>query len=117
MLTKPSGLKSVQASDNAALANFNRNDDLLDFLLRPYREKVDLATWDDAAKKYTKVEYLRPEDSSVAITAVLSNKDAGTQNFLTDTWTMNTPAGVKTRIWTLVYDASGNVVDKTYADS
>ncbi|WP_442601735.1 hypothetical protein [Paenibacillus sp. KN14-4R] len=115
MLTKPSGIRSVQANDNAALANFNRNDDILDYLLRPYREKVDTSTYDSETDKYTKVEYLRPEDGSVAISCVLSAKDAN-GNYLTDTWTLNMPSGVKTRIWTLVYDANGKVVDKTYVD-
>jgi len=116
MLTKPSGIKSVQANDNAVLSNFNRNDDLLDFLLRPYREKVDISTYDATAEKYKKIDYLRPEDGSVAISCVLSNKD-NKGNYLTDTWTLNMQNGVKMRIWTLTYDSNGNVVDKTYVDS
>ncbi|MCR8645574.1 hypothetical protein NV379_23325 [Paenibacillus sp. N1-5-1-14] len=115
MITKPSGIRSVQSNDNAAIANFNRNDDILDFLLRPYRERIDTGSYDAATDKYTKVDFLRQEDGGVAVSCVLSNKDSN-GNYLTDTWQLNMPSGVKTRVWTLVYDVNGKVVDKTYVD-
>jgi hypothetical protein len=116
MLTKPSGIKSIEFNDNAVIANQNRNDALLDFLLRPYREQVDLTTLDAAAKIYTTVWYKRPEDGTIAITSVLSAKDVN-GNYLTDTWTIVLPAGTVTRTWTLTYDAEGALTDKTYVDS
>jgi hypothetical protein len=84
---------------------------------RSYHEKIDVSTWDAATGKYTTVQYIRPEDGSVAITAVLSNKD-GSGNYLTDTWTINSSAGATTiRTWTLTYDTNGIIIEKTYLDS
>jgi len=111
-----SGIQRPVGTDYNNRAAYDANLDIIDFLTRPYQEQVDTASWDDAAQVYTKVQYLRPEDGSVAISCQLSNKNSSGK-YTTDTWTMGTPAGTVIRTWTLTYDSAGNVVNKTYTDS
>ncbi|MCM2995931.1 hypothetical protein M3647_00415 [Paenibacillus cellulositrophicus] len=114
--TLPSGIQRPEGSDINNLAAYNANLDIIDFLNRPYQEKVDTSSWDADAQVYTKVQYLRPEDGSVAISCQLSNKDSSGK-YTTDTWTLSMPSGTKIRTWTFTYDVAGNVINKTYADS
>lgn len=111
-----SGIKRPVGSDFNNRVSYIENLDITDFLLRPYKEKIDITTWDDSAQVYTKLQYLRPEDGSVAISCQLSNKNANGK-YVTDTWTLNMPSGSKTRTWALTYDTNGNVIEKSYVDS
>ncbi len=91
----------------------NENWLVIDRNLRNYREKVDTTTYDATNKVYTTVEYLRPENDSRYLRAVLSNKVGG--NYTTDTWNLYDDSGttvIDTVIWTLTYDANGIVTDK-----
>lgn len=117
MQTLPGGIKKVEASDNAAVVNFNINADLLDSLLRNYREEIDVATKDATLGIYTTIRYKRPEDSTAYLRAVLSNKSGG--YYLTDTWTIYAADGttvIRTVTWTLTYDTDGIVTNKTYVE-
>ena len=112
-----SGISKPDGTDNVNRASNNANLDVIDAKIRDdYREKVDTTSWDAAVKIYTTVDYLRPEDATLYLHCVLSNKVDG--NYSTDTWQFYDAAGtavVRTVTWTLTYDASGNVIDKVPA--
>lgn len=114
----PSGLNKFEGTDNVTRDAFNAQWDTLDALLRQYKEEVDLATKDEAAGIYTTVRYRRPNDNTLQMLAVLSNKVGG--YYLTDTWTFYAEDGttpVRTITWTLTYDVDGLVIGKVPAFS
>lgn len=114
METLPSGIKKVEASDNAVIENFNVNADLLDARLRNYTKEIDVASKDATSGIYKIVRYKR-SDNTLYLVATLSNPDVNGY-FQTDTWQFYDAAGatvVKTVTWTLVYDADGIVTSAT----
>lgn len=69
----------------------------------------------DANGKFTQVDYKRESDNTLFMRSVLSNPDAN-GNYQTDTWTYYKTDGTtvaETKIWTITYDADGDVTSIT----
>lgn len=113
--TTRSGIIIPAGTDNVVREFFNENWNTIDVKLRvDYKEQIDVATYDAAAKIYTTISYIRPENSTLYCKQVLSNKVNG--NYLTDTWQIYGATGLVvlgTITWTLAYDDKGNVISKT----